>query len=232
MNAQSSAFCALVCSLTVGILAFGCRTPEPPAPQPAIKVTITSDPGKAALFRGGKPIGETPQTLAVNATEDLLPITATFGQEVLVEKRIKYLNLDRVEMSFTFGAGRSAMAKVLKLPRILVFDYGAGVTFDVNRADLKPDFLPLLDQQARLLNGPFSALEVHLCGHTDSQGTNDFNLALSLDRARAVAGRLEAQGVPKNRLKSEGFGSAYPVAGNDTESGRSLNRRTELILPQ
>lgn len=228
MNTVSS----VLCVFTLSALATGCKTAVQPAPQVALKVTITSDPGKATLFRDGKPIGETPQTLAVNRTEDLLPITATFGQEALVEKRIKYLSLDQVEMSFTFGAGRSAMAKVLKLPRILVFDYGAGVTFDVNRADLKPDFIPLLDRQAQLLNGPFAALEVHLCGHTDSQGSNDFNLALSLDRARAVGSRLESQGIAKHRLKAEGFGSAYPVAGNDTETGRSLNRRTEIILPQ
>jgi outer membrane protein OmpA-like peptidoglycan-associated protein len=222
-----------LCALTLAALATsGCTKPVQPAPEATIKVTITSDPGKATLFRDGKPFGETPQILTVTRTEDLLPITATHGQELLVEKRIKYLSLDRVEMSFTFGAGRSAMAKVLKLPRILVFDYGAGVTFDVNHADLKPDFLSLLDHQARLLSGPFAALDVHLCGHTDSQGSNDFNLALSLDRARAVASRLESQGVPKGRLKPEGFGSAYPVAGNDTENGRSLNRRTELILPQ
>jgi outer membrane protein OmpA-like peptidoglycan-associated protein len=227
MNALSSALCALAV-----LVVFGCNKPVQPAPEAALKVTVTSDPGKATLLRDGKPFGETPQTLALNRTEDLLSITATLGQETPVEKRIKYLSLDRVEMSFTFGAGRSAMAKVLKLPRILVFDYGAGVTFDVNRADLKPDFLPLLDHQATLLKGPFAALPVHLCGHTDSQGANDFNLALSLDRARAVASRLESQGLPKGRLRPEGFGSAYPVAGNDTESGRSLNRRTELILPQ
>lgn len=227
MNTLSSVLCAL----TV-LAVFGCNKPVQPAPEAALKVTIISDPGKATLFRDGKAFGETPQTLAVNRTEDLLPITATLGQEALVEKRIKYLSLDRVEMSFTFGTGRSAMAKVLKLPRILVFDYGAGVTFDVNHANLKPDFLALLDHQARLLNGPFAALEVHLCGHTDSQGSNDFNLALSLDRARAVASRLESQGVPKSRLTPEGFGSAYPVAGNDTDAGRALNRRTELILPQ
>lgn len=226
MNVLPSALCVLA------LLISGCKTAVAPAPQAALQVTITSDPGKATLYRDGKAIGETPQTLAVNRTEDLLPITASFGQETLVEKRIKFLSLDKVEMSFTFGTGRSAMAKVLKLPRILVFDYGAGVTFDVNRADLKADFLPLLDNQARLLNGPFAALEVHLCGHTDSQGANDFNLALSLDRARAVAGRLESQGVAKARLRPEGFGSAYPVVGNDTENGRSLNRRTEIILPQ
>lgn len=228
MNMSTSVLCALL-----GVLVMeGCTKPVQPTPAAALKVTITSDPGKAILLRDGKPFGETPQTLSVNRTEDLLPITATFGQEMLVEKRIKFLSLDRVEMSFTFGAGRSAMAKVLKLPRILVFDYGAGVTFDVNRADLKPDFLPLLDNQARLLNGAFAALEVHLCGHTDSQGSNDFNLSLSLDRARAVASRLESQGVVKARLRTEGFGSAYPVAGNDSEGGRALNRRTELILPQ
>ena len=140
--------------------------------------------------------------------------------------------MNQAEVSFTFGEGRSPMAKVLGLPRILVFDYGAGVTFDVNQAVLKPDFLPLLERQASLLQQQFKGLEVHVCGHTDSTGRPERNLSLSLDRARAVADDLTRRGVTATQLKVQGLGSAYPVAPNDSDVNRTLNRRTEVILGQ
>jgi OOP family OmpA-OmpF porin len=63
-------------------------------------------------------------------------------------------------------------------------------------------------------------------------GGPEHNLSLSLDRARVVADDLAGRGVDKARLKIQGFGSTYPLASNDTEEGRAMNRRTELILSQ
>jgi outer membrane protein OmpA-like peptidoglycan-associated protein len=208
------------------------KPPEVVAPVKPIVVRVSSDPQKAELFFEGKPVGETPQSLRVAELDELLRLSASRGQEELVEKRIKFLSNDQVEVNFTFGSGRSVMAKVLGLPKILVFDYGSGVTFNVNRSDLKPEWLPLLERQSTMLNTHFPTLDVHVCGHTDSQGAKDFNLTLSLERARAVSSHLESRGVQKGRLKVQGFGSAYPVAANDNESGRAMNRRTEVILPQ
>lgn len=228
----------IVCLPAILVLAaaIGCAPEKKPEPAPvAVKgltVNVSSDPGKAMLVLSGKPVGETPQSFKVGAVEDLFQLSATLGQEGLVEKRIKFLSGDQVEVNFVFGAGRSTMAKVLGIPRILVFDYGTGVTFNVNRADLKAEFLPLLERQATILDTHFPALDVFVCGHTDSQGAKDFNLSLSLDRARAVAGQLESRGVKKARLKVQGFGSDFPVAANDAETGRAMNRRTEVILPQ
>lgn len=223
----------LPCFVLLAVLA-GCTTKPDPVPVPAkgITVNVSSEPGKASLAISGKPVGETPQSLKVAAVEELFQLSATLGEEGLVEKRIKFLSADQVEVTFLFGQGRSTMAKVLGLPRILVFDYGTGVTFNVNRADLKAEFLPLLERQAKILDTHFPALDVFVCGHTDSQGSKEFNLALSLDRARAVASQLESRGVKKERLKVQGFGSDYPVAANDAETGRAMNRRTEVILPQ
>ena len=61
---------------------------------------------------------------------------------------------------------------------------------------------------------------------------DDLNLKLSLDRARVVSDFLIARGVPKERLKVQGFGKEYPNDTNETPAGRGNNRRTELILPQ
>lgn len=209
----------------------GCRHPRP-LPQKAIQVQVSSTPVKAALFLAGKPIGEAPQAISVGSTEELLQVTASAESEQVVEKRIRFLSLDQAEVIFVFGLDNSAMARTLGLPRILVFDYGAGVTFEVDQSRLKPEFLPLLERQAGLLKSNFSSQDVFVCGHTDSQGTVEHNLALSLERARSVADDLTGRGVAKERMKIQGFGSTYPLATNDSELGRAMNRRTELILAQ
>jgi outer membrane protein OmpA-like peptidoglycan-associated protein len=214
------------------LVSMGCKKPKPVPTQAAIQVQVSSTPGKAALFLDGKAIGETPQALSVKSVDELLQMSATVENEQVVEKRIRFLSLDQAEVVFVFGADNSAMAKALGFAKILVFDYGAGVTFEVDHSDLKPDFLPLLERQAKLLQSHFADQDVFVCGHTDAMGGPEHNLSLSLDRARVVADDLAGRGVDKARLKIQGFGSTYPLASNDTEEGRAMNRRTELILSQ
>ena len=69
---------------------------------------------------------------------------------------------------------------------------------------------------------------VVLEGHTSSEGTDAYNLALSQRRAQAVVADLVRRGIPSARLSAAGIGEARPIATNDDESGRSLNRRVEV----
>ncbi|BDU74221.1 OmpA family protein [Mesoterricola silvestris] len=221
----------ILCALALVLFSLACGKPRV-LPAAAIQVQVDSYPAGTALFLAGRPVGTAPRTLTVESLDALLELTATSGAEPVVEKRIRFLALDRAEVLFVFGTGNSAMAKALGLARILVFDYGAGVTFELNKADLRAEFLPLLDRQASLLKTHFTGVDVLICGHTDTLGTPDFNLALSLARARSVAQDLEARGVSREHMKAQGFGSAFPVASNQTEQDRARNRRTELVLPQ
>jgi outer membrane protein OmpA-like peptidoglycan-associated protein len=124
------------------------------------------------------------------------------------------------------------MAKALGLAKILVFEFGESITFDVDSYKLKPAFADMLDRQAEMLTVHFKDLDVYICGYTDSLGNGDYNLTLSLARAQAVADHLASKGMPRSRIKIQGFGSAFPIASNDTSEGRAQNRRTEVILPQ
>lgn len=67
-------------------------------------------------------------------------------------------------------------------------------------------------------------------GFTDSVGSESSNLALSNRRAEAVRSAIVDLGVGRDRLRTEGYGEAYPVAGNDSSSGRQMNRRVEIIV--
>lgn len=102
-----------------------------------------------------------------------------------------------------------------------------GVTFDFDSANLTDSDKMILNSVADMLTKrPNFIVEVR--GHTDSRGADDYNLGLSQRRADAVRGYLIEKGTPAERLKAIGFGEADPIAGNETEEGRALNRRVSL----
>ena len=103
------------------------------------------------------------------------------------------------------------------------------ITFDVDRADIKPRFFRTLNAVAIVLNG-FPETDVLIAGHTDSTGSEAYNQRLSEERAAAVAHYLVSQGVDPRRIVARGFGERYPIADNATEQGRALNRRVEIRI--
>jgi OOP family OmpA-OmpF porin len=104
-----------------------------------------------------------------------------------------------------------------------------GVNFDFDKADIRPDAAVILDEAASILNAnPGKAVRVE--GHTDSIGTEVYNQGLSERRAASVKDYLEGKGVDAMRLSTAGFGESNPIAANDTQDGRALNRRVELNL--
>lgn len=73
-------------------------------------------------------------------------------------------------------------------------------------------------------------LKVELAGHTDNVGSESYNLKLSSDRAESVRKALIANGIDENRLTAKGYGATKPLAPNDTDEHRALNRRTEMVV--
>ncbi len=101
------------------------------------------------------------------------------------------------------------------------------VLFDFDKSNIKPQFYRFLDDAARVFEmNPSIRVEVQ--GNTDNIGTAKYNMGLSLRRANAVMQYLVNKGVAQSRLSARGFGFSRPVATNDTEEGRALNRRVEL----
>ena len=104
-----------------------------------------------------------------------------------------------------------------------------GVTFDFAKYDLKSQFYPALNTIASTLK-EYNQTIVEVSGHTDSIGSDAANQTLSERRANAVSSYLIGQGVQRERFEVVGMGERYPVASNDTDSGRALNRRVEIRL--
>lgn len=106
-----------------------------------------------------------------------------------------------------------------------------GITFDFDKADIKPESEPQLQQIANLMNDN-PGLNLSVVGHTDDQGGADYNLDLSSRRADAVVDALAGKyGVKRDRLFASGAGLSQPIASNDTEEGRAKNRRVMLVKP-
>lgn len=103
-----------------------------------------------------------------------------------------------------------------------------GILFDTAKTAIKAESNGLLDEVAGMMKKD-AAVKFRVEGHTDNVGAKPANLTLSRGRAAAVKAALESRGIATNRLTSEGFGDTQPVASNDTEDGRSQNRRVELV---
>jgi len=104
-----------------------------------------------------------------------------------------------------------------------------GIFFDTGKSVLKPESLSSLQEIAKLLNSDQS-LKLYVVGHTDNTGGFDANIKLSMDRATAVVNALVTQhSVAAARLKAFGDGPTAPVATNENEEGRAMNRRVELV---
>jgi VWFA-related protein len=103
------------------------------------------------------------------------------------------------------------------------------ITFDYNKATLRPESNQTIQQIAELMRER-PRLEIEIRGHTDSQGGVEYNQKLSEERAAAVKQAIIQLGISDRRLRSRGFGMSVPKASNDTEEGRQQNRRTEFVV--
>ena len=103
------------------------------------------------------------------------------------------------------------------------------VLFDVDEASLKAGATQSLSRLVTFLK-EYPDRQVLVEGHTDSTGTEQYNLGLSQRRADSVVQFLTLNGIAPERAIARGYGKAYPVAGNETASGRQRNRRVEIVI--
>jgi OOP family OmpA-OmpF porin len=103
------------------------------------------------------------------------------------------------------------------------------IRFEAGRATINPDSAGLLDRLVETASR-CPTVTVEIAGHTDADGDDHFNQALSEKRAQAVVDYLVKAGLPAERFRALGYGSAQPLAGNDTDEGKAQNRRIEFLV--
>ena len=121
-------------------------------------------------------------------------------------------------------AALAPVAAVAPAPKLVL----EGVNFDFDKATLRQDDMGNLDNDVATLKS-WGDVDIEVAGHTDSMGSDAYNMKLSQQRAEAVRNFLISRGVAENRLTAKGYGESQPVADNATEEGRFKNRRVELI---
>jgi outer membrane protein OmpA-like peptidoglycan-associated protein len=112
---------------------------------------------------------------------------------------------------------------------LLLVRFDSNVLFEVDSAIVGSSGRSAVEEVASVLT-EYPKTAVIVQGHTDSTGSEEHNQELSERRAGAVRGLLVGDGVDSARMTAVGYGEGYPVASNDTESGRRLNRRVDVLL--
>ncbi len=102
------------------------------------------------------------------------------------------------------------------------------ITFDIDKASIKPESMGFINQLAQWLKTN-SSVKLEVDGYTDNSGSDDHNKTLSQQRAESVKAQLVSMGIDASRLTTSGFGSSKPISSNDTPEGRSNNRRVEFV---
>ncbi|KUG23882.1 outer membrane protein a precursor [hydrocarbon metagenome] len=137
--------------------------------------------------------------------------------------------MDNQEKEMREVLARSEAAAVTREGNLLSVTFKGDVTFDTNSAELRPGLYNEINRVAGVLNQyPDTLIRVE--GHTDSKGSDEYNMDLSKRRANNVKTLLVMRGVAENRIEVVGYGKTMPVATNDTEAGRQKNRRVEIRI--
>jgi len=147
-------------------------------------------------------------------------VTANDGIPVWIEQRSELSEMLVAEHDIEAHAMDNG-SLLIRLP--------AAEGFELASAVPTPTLTSVLDRIVPMLNTHVDT-GLKILGHTDSIGSELYNLRLSIERAEAVMDYLRARGVALGRLSADGRGEAEPIADNATESGRAINRRVEIVV--
>jgi outer membrane protein OmpA-like peptidoglycan-associated protein len=120
-------------------------------------------------------------------------------------------------------------AKVERVGEGIVVEFNNKILFGFDRSDLGDQAKSSLNELITILN-KYPETNIEVQGHTDNSGTDDYNQGLSERRAAAVAAYLRANNIRSARISTKGFGESAPKYTNDSEDGRSQNRRVDFLI--
>jgi outer membrane protein OmpA-like peptidoglycan-associated protein len=117
-------------------------------------------------------------------------------------------------------------APIIRKQELQLFEFQP-IYFDYDKAFIRPEYESYLKELIRMVKS-HSDLRIQITGHTDADGSNQYNLDLSARRATALLNFFEQHGLPKDRVEIQFKGEAEPVDNNDNEKGKQKNRRVDF----
>lgn len=208
-------------------------------PDPVILVTgnvynaKTNEPLSASLIYQTLPDGNVAGNGISNPTDGAFKIVLPYNKNYSIRASVDHffaisenLNLDSLTK-----AGYKEIHKDLYLAPIEVGQIVRlnNVFFDFDKWDLRPESFVELDRVVNLMN-EHPTMVIVMSAHTDSYGTDEYNFVLSDKRAKSVMDYILSKGISPDRISSKGYGESKPVATNETDEGRQLNRRVEFMI--
>lgn len=183
----------------------------------------TKEPMTADVTIGDMPAETVTETLEKTLTAGTYTIMAIAPEEYY----LPYKRTVTIEAGETREIDVAFVRKEFKIVLPQVY-------FETAKSELKPESHAILDEAAATLQEVFAGnpdIMIEVQGHTDSQGSDAYNLSLSDDRAATVMNYLvEKHDADETRLTTKGYGESKPVATNNTEAGRAQNRRVEFLV--
>ncbi|MDH5194134.1 MAG: OmpA family protein [Nitrospira sp.] len=151
------------------------------------------------------------------------------AERARAEQEVARLRAEHEKSKAELTATLSRLAKVREDARGVIVTLPGNIYFNFNKADVKPAMHMQLTKIAKALA---VVPDQHLLieGHTDSDGSNEYNQSLSESRAQSVRQILLDGGIPSERIEIKGYGESKPIADNDTSAGKAQNRRVEIVL--
>jgi outer membrane protein OmpA-like peptidoglycan-associated protein len=120
-------------------------------------------------------------------------------------------------------------AEIQRIGEGIKITFDSGILFDIDKSNLRPVSETNLVKLAKILN-KYPDTNILIEGHTDDTGTDDYNMALSKDRARSVSHYLATVEVASSRFSIAGYGETQPIVMNDSPEGRQKNRRVDIAV--
>jgi outer membrane protein OmpA-like peptidoglycan-associated protein len=208
----------LVFAVLAAMLTTSCATSAPHTTEGAVVGTAAGAGLGAAL---GYAIGGTGRAAAAGAVAGAVAgglTGAAIGNY-----------MDQQEQALRQNLASGGYGTVRREQEIIYVTFRSDVLFDSGSARLRRGAIAELDRVGTILRD-YPETRIVIEGHTDSVGTYAYNMDLSQRRAEAVANDIANQGVNPRRIETYGYGPTRPVASNNTESGRQMNRRVDLTI--
>ena len=212
---------------------------EKEKPNPVVMVSgnvynkKTNLPLSASLTYETLPDGVEAGNAVSNATDGAFKIVLPYDKNYLILATADkfFAQSENLNLDSLIKAGYKEIHKDLYLVPIEIGQIVRlnNVFFDFDKWDLRPESFVELDRVVKLLSEN-PAIEIEMSAHTDSRGSDEYNIKLSDNRARSVMEYILSKGIAPNRITSQGYGETQPVATNETDEGRQLNRRVEFKI--
>jgi outer membrane protein OmpA-like peptidoglycan-associated protein len=213
--------------------ALACAPTAGPNRQPTCRLTVPpqGQVGDAIpLDASGSSDPDTGDTLSYtwDFGDGTPPAKTTFARATHSYSRVGNYTV-KVTVDDGRGGSCTATGQISVSQKFVLADKGRKVLFDFNKATLKPEARTQLGRVLQALKEQ-PGLRTHVVGHTDSIGSDAYNMGLSQRRAQSVAQYLVQNGVPRQSITTDHRGEREPVASNATDEGRAQNRRVEITV--